>query len=216
MLKWVLHELNVLYHGTVEAGLASADGLSASHDAALDGALAALAGVDSEGDSGDIGGGGGGAGSDDDSDGGISPGHWSAGSDTDDDGSGIDDDDEGAGDPDGGADAGADAGAGFPFIFGTTISYKHTVDPPWAWDTERARTLQRYKQTTKRSIARSTIRMYTVSISPQPKAPRRSTRAWSTARARSKLQLDRVASGRWLRAASSYLVAAALLLQPSA
>ena len=31
------------------------------------------------------------------------------------------------------------------------ISYKHTVDPPWAWDTERARTLQRYKQTTKRN-----------------------------------------------------------------
>ena len=35
---------------------------------------------------------------------------------------------------------------------GTTISYKHTVDPPWAWDTERARTLQRYKQTTKRNM----------------------------------------------------------------
>ena len=34
----------------------------------------------------------------------------------------------------------------------TTISYKHTVDPPWAWDTERARTLQPYKQTTKRNM----------------------------------------------------------------
>ena len=48
----------------------------------------------------------------------MSPGHWSAGSDTDDDGSGISDDDEGAGDPDGGADAGADVGAGIPFLFG--------------------------------------------------------------------------------------------------
>ena len=36
----------------------------------------------------------------------------------------------------------------------TTISYKHTVDPPWARDTERARTLHRYKQTTKRNISR--------------------------------------------------------------
>ena len=48
----------------------------------------------------------------------VGIGHRSAGSDTDDDGSGISDDDEGAGDLDGGADAGADAGVGFPFLFG--------------------------------------------------------------------------------------------------
>ena len=54
----------------------------------------------------------------DDSDGGMSPRHWSAGSDTDDDGSGISDDDEGASDPDGGSDAVADDGAGLFFLFG--------------------------------------------------------------------------------------------------
>ena len=97
--------------------MAAADGLSASQDAALGGALATLAGIDSEGGSGDIGGGGGGAGSDDDSDGGISPGHSSAGSGTDDDVIGISDGDEGASDPGGGVDAGVDAGAGFPFLF---------------------------------------------------------------------------------------------------
>ena len=37
----------------------------------------------------------------------------------------------------------------------TTISYKHTVDPPWAWYTERARAFQRYKQTTKRNTSRA-------------------------------------------------------------
>ena len=46
----------------------------------------------------------------------MPPGHWSVGSDTDAGGSGISDDDEGAGDPGGGADAGADYGAGFPFL----------------------------------------------------------------------------------------------------
>ena len=39
-------------------------------------------------------------------------------------------------------------------------------------------------------IASSTIQMCTVSISPQAKAPRRTTRASSTARARSELRLD--------------------------
>ena len=77
------------------AGPAAADGLSASQDAALDGALAALASADSEDGSEDIGAGGGGAGSDDEPDlsspdlstpdlsspdlstGGLSPGCWS-------------------------------------------------------------------------------------------------------------------------------------------
>ena len=62
----------------------------------------------------------------------MSPGYWSAGSDADDDGSGISDDDEGAGEPGGGADAGANGCAWDVRVINYAVFNGHAAVADWA------------------------------------------------------------------------------------